>query len=424
MPPGQGKSKSAARRRARRERGGIQAKDNGKMVSVKTSGPTTNVLLQKKSAGRRTMGNSLMSKMSVPGELFLKSSFASPDFAQQNKFMGIPDNIANPILPVSFTHTSDLGIFVKQCDFDWPMKPAQRLAVIQLPIPGMAFYLAQSDNNGNFGSGERAVRGVSYEQYAALFGQPYDFNVDKMSSMNFACDKFRISANALELVCTSNAMTWQGSIRCFRLPVTMTTSGAAYDTGVFEKSSGTNIVSNIYLEGLQGVRSTTVPAFVSPSNLGAYMVGVNMEARFQEQPIQILAANVITGKISQDFVIYGQFPGFSELTTNVMMLEGTSTQTVPTNFQIRTWQSVEVMPTTSGGGLSEYSSLLPILSIPSPELDPVALMVYKEVAERLPIAVTYEENEGFWDDVMGVIKTVGSVAGTVAQIAGILGALL
>lgn len=401
-------------------------KGYGKSQAISTSGPTSNVLLERSSAGNRMMGRTLprgiYSKLSVPGELFLKSAFASPDFAQQNKFQGIPDNIGNAIVPISLTLTSDLGPMVRSVGFDWPLTDvSQRLAIVQLPVPGMALYLAQSAPNGEWLSTNQDLRGISYDQYNALFGQKYDYKTSEVRENDYALDKFRMSTNALELVCTSNAMNWAGSLRCFRIPVVQTVT-AAYDYNVNSLATG-SLIGTVGLDGLQAVKSKSTPAFLSPANLGAYMVGLNIDARFTENPIIPLCANIRTGTESQAFVVRGNFPGFSELTTSVIILEGTLYKGEQTAFSVRTWQSMEAVP-TFGDGSEDYSSLLPILSIPSPQLDAVALMVYKEIAERLPIAVTYAENEGFWDDVLDIIKTIGSVAGTVAQIAGFIGALV
>lgn len=101
--------------------------------------------------------------------------------------------------------------------------------------------------------------------------------------------------------------------------------------------------------------------------------------------------------------------GWGDLECNVIIFESIQ----DTKFTIRTWQTLEAVPNSN-------SSLVYILAKSSPAADPVALALYRELVNQLPVAVTYFENDTFWKRLLSVVSRIG---GALSVIPGPWGAL-
>lgn len=424
-PPGQGMSKNAKRRRKNKLLGVNGAGTAPTGVPVSTSAPA-NVYGSKRQRDFNKQGrggNMRLPKVTEDGELFLKCAFASPDFAEQNRFKGIPDSVGVDIVPYSTVFTGDLGAAILRGGGTWPTTDDGTItAIVQLPVPGVAFYFAQSNPTGTFAT-RTYLRPVFYDDFASMFNAPIGENGQIMGPSDRTFDRFRIACNALELVCTSNSTRWSGSIRCQKLNVTVKSCNA-YDVLDVNLDDATPLVMTVCHEGLQGIASTSTPNFLAPANLGAYMVATSIDGKtFPVTDVLNYAADMENGSQNTNFIIKNRIPGFSSLTTNVMLLEGTNAGNLVTNFSVRTWQSSELIPTTSTGNDTFHSNMLTKVAIPSPELDAMALMIYNDLQKKIPIAVTYAENATFWETVKKIAGTAMTVASTVASIAKIISML-
>lgn len=416
-PAGQGQSKSAKRRRNRRNNQVDQRSSIRGMIPITTSSPTANDLFARPS--RKTMGSRInMPQMSEAGSSFLKSVFAAPDFAGQGAFLGIPDDISSIVCPYRHILTGDfwtiLGIYGNSND----LIECNTVAIIQPPTPGYAFWFAPL-KPGQIVNPTTIFHGVPYDDFKSLFGND-PLVLPPTYDVNEQVTDFRCAGNSFELICTSNAFQWRGSIRAFKLKLQYA------DTGLYAPDSTVpTFQTTKAVTGIEGVNATSAAAFVTPANLGVYMTAVNTEATFMSSSIPDKMWNINGNSASAYGIFEGIFTGFGTLETNVILLENIKVADqepnpeVATLFQIRSWSMNEYKP--------QPSSLLYRSAHPSPPLDTTALNVYRSVVADLPVAVTYFENDSFWKRLMNTLGKIGgwlsNVPGPVGLISGGVGTL-
>lgn len=321
--------------------------------------------------------------ISEAGMEFLKSTFAAPDFAGQGAFQGIPDDRTGLCLPTRHVLMKDLYTLIPQ-----PTEKENTI-IIQPPTPGMAFWWANVDRNVGV-TANTVFLAVHYDDFAMLFTSEPHTNPANVKDINSNVNEFRMAGASMELVCTSNAFYWSGSIRCFKLKLKLS------DNAVY--TSGTNGYAKT-ITGLEGVNSTSTSTFITPANLGAYMSAVDSESSFRSHDIPDKVLGLNTGSASAFGIFEDWFTGFGDLETNVMVLENIVNSQGTTNFTVRCWQTLEYtpLPTTFINSAKRQS----------PPKDEVAMHVYRQAVSMLPVAVTYADNANFFTRLLGVIGKVG-----------------
>lgn len=316
-------------------------------------------------------------KLSHDGLCFLKCAFAQPDFAGVSD-KGVPDGKVGKTLLKSFRHNQSIVV-----------GPGRRQIILQAPVPGMVAY-STTLGAGDDITAATVFTGLEYDGYQGLFPD----NASAVGALN--ADKvntFRIVANSIELVPTTNQMSWFGSIRAFKLMLNTAMNNV----------TATSV--NTTLTGLQGVNSTSVDQFVTPSNLGVFMNAYNKNREWSTNPIWEATTQLPTSVLGSAYTYgmlrpansNGSIPGFANnFETSVIIIDNPSD--IPQSFILRGWQCTEFAPVVNSE-LYSYASELAAL-------DPNALFVYSELTKVLPIAVSYYDNAGFWDTVSSWIKKI------------------
>lgn len=410
---GQGNSKSARRRRAKKLQTGqngaasMQLERSYGAQPVFTSGAVSQTLFTRKN--RSNIGAGIqMGKMTDAGLKFLKSTFAAPDFAGQGTFDGIPDDKTYSVAP--YRHILAADLFALLGIMNVPL--GQKLVLVQLPTPGVAFWWAVVTTGV---TPTTIFTPVAYDQFDSLFGQPAISGPAPPVDVNRNVNAFRMAGNSIELICTSNSTQWSGSIRALKGNCSLSTSSNLYSPD----GSWANFETTTQIVGLENANSTGAASFIAPSNLGVFMTAVNKEVIFNSHEIPDSMGS-LNGNNPYTFgVLSGIFTGFGDLETNFVILEGTSSPAYQTQFSVRCWQTVEYVP-VNGTIIYNMSSI-------SPRCDPVALELYRAVVADLPVAVTYFENDSFWKRLLSWTGKIGNalagLPGPYGLIAGGVGGL-
>lgn len=339
-----------------------------------------------------------MGKLTDAGTSFLKSAFASPDSAGQGSFLGIPDDVSYEVVPYRHILTGDLWTLLGGSP-----GPTDRVCIVQPPIPGVAFYYAILASG--FGvTPLTPFKAITYDDFSSLFNITPTGNADQL------VNSFRFAGNTIELICTSNATQWFGSVRAFKGKLSHGTS-AQYTTVATQRLSES-------ITGMEFVNATAAATYTAPSNLGVYMSAVNTEVIFKEGTIPDFVNDINQGDVDAFAQFLGRFTGLGDLETNCIWLEGvTSTSTgisAPTNFAVRAWSAIEYIPV--------QGTLIAKMAHPSPAKDVAALEIYRAVVRELPVAVSYFNNDSFWQKLLGIINKVtgfaSAIPGPIGMIAG------
>jgi hypothetical protein len=247
-------------------------------------------------------------------------------------------------------------------------------------------------------------------------------------AMNF--NAFRYAANAFELTCTSNPMTWNGSITAWKTPVkqvvnqiTKQSTFDVYNTAVPPVKTGTTtVLSNVAdtnLSGLDGVFAVPVNAKPFKFYDGCYLMATNKGIDFPFSPIMEGMDRLPTQDpggttaINMDGVLAGPYLGCGNMDALVIRVVQ-PTATVVNSGLIQCWACVEYVVSAD----SQYYQG----ARTGPKRDPLALAYYAKVASSLPTAVRQEDNAGFWEWVLRVIKGTAKTLSYMPGSTGMIGA--
>jgi len=322
---------------------------------------------------------------STPGGLgFLKCAFAAPDF-NFDMSGGVPDTFTGRTL-VKRTHFT-IGT---------SNSTTQDVYIVVMPTPGVAAWIGAN----NVGA---VVPGATGVQLAPL-GNTTDFQnmfpgfAAGVSGEADNFTSFRYVSTGIELVSTSNSMTWAGSISCWKAPIT----SGDFLVGQWSKRPNIEGTASINLGNNQDV-------FVGASNQGVYSVAASRTDKWEFTPItvdgqQSMARSATNPDTSQFFYLNSQFVGLGDLESIIIKIPPTA---VLNNFVIRTWACIEYQPNTSSN-LYEYSRA-------SPLHDPLALETYARMVMTMPIAVPVYMNAGFWEM---LLKGLAQFSGALSVLPG------
>jgi hypothetical protein len=311
-------------------------------------------------AGNRRGGNLMRNlAMTDEGLAFLKCAFAAPDF-ESDQVAGVPDMYSGRTITKKHRNLMTLQA---AAGFDY--------FYLVLPTPGVAFW-ACALPAGTFPGQTTVWNPIYYPDTATLFppGNQEAINIER----------FRIISNCFEMICTSNATQWNGSLTSWKFPVTLV---ADQDTAV----SGTNLMT-YSIKGLQSAGSVGPNNFCTPSNMGVYLHGCHADPMWNFNPIYTglsqIPQNIIAGDYGQ---LSGRIIGFGNMEAMI-----TKISAYGTSFTIKSWSCVEYMVNTSSS-LYDFTRT-------SPEYDPVALMSYRHICTALPVAVNFFQNDNMWQRIL------------------------
>lgn len=333
---------------------------------------------------RRVLAKVITNRLSHPkltpeGMAFLKCAFAPPDFANSS-IRGVPDKFEGRSL-------------VKKHRLISPTTVAASVDTyyILAPVPGMAFFRATVAANSPI-LPSTVFTGVPYSDFQQLFS---------LTEGRDAADivtKFRFVSNHFELVPTVNAMTWTGNVQSWKMPLSIQVRT------ILGASSANNLYS---VSGLNGCNSTQSDQYTGPFNLGVYTAAYSTGSQFTFNPIienQLSLPNSIAAgdfgqlNTTQNFCIPGLDSQFDSLVVKISGVGDNATNTAI----IKTWACVEyqVLPNTT---LYEYTSISPC--------DELAIQIYKQIINELPVGVAFVDNENFWRRVLDIIRrTTGALS--------------
>lgn len=337
---------------------------------------------------------------------FLKAVFAAPDFQNQGTFAGIPDEAAPDV--VAYRHLRVAPLDMRELDELFNM-----FVIVQLPVPGIAFFTAAI--NPHVGVAPDTIfHPVLFDDCKDLFTDLSDVGGNHGRHVADKITAFREAGRALELICTSNQMTWKGSIRAFKLNIKATTGDST--------SSLSSTVPKV-ISGLDGINSNSQAQYVAPANLGCYMMAGKNDVKFN---VQDIVEKWIGPNSAQDGTVglfSSLFSGFGDLEANVMIIEDnydTVNRRPFSTFQTRAWAIAEYMPVPN--------TPLAKAARKSPKHDVVAMAAYQRILQEMPVAVTYYENAKFWDTILKLLKGgVGiakNIPGPYGAIAGGVGTVI
>jgi hypothetical protein len=362
--------------------------------------------LRRPNGGRRRARRSARVALSKAGINFLKCAYASPDFAI-DPGMGIPDNYDNLALMRK-------DVFTNSFNFKAADTTGTDTWILLMPTPGIAYWVATTVG-GEFPKQDTKWSPVFNVSFNTLFGKPTDQTVDTPLDpveRGNNVTKFRYASNVLEITPTSNFTQFAGSITVWKLPVALIDGAQTFGSGTSQTSRLQKAL--VGLEGLSRVAPDNKPfKFLD----GAYSMAVNTESEWPFEPILSGVTRIPgLGQGSTTNSTFGQFDGdfvgFGHLQTVVMRVS--SPDKAINSAIIKTWSCIEYQP-NPGSAFYEFAGT-------SPEIDPVALKLYRDIALKIPVAVTVADNDSFWSDrVMPVIRNflkVGRIVGTVVPQVG------
>lgn len=302
--------------------------------------------------------------------------------------------------------------------------------ILVMPTPGVAYWSCTVPV-GQFPT-QSTVWTPSYNgSFTTLFGtatnQAVDAPVDPVERGKNVTN-FRYASNVCEITPTSNYTQFAGSITVWKVPITMCDSVQTTGTGAAQVSSVQK--SLVGVEGLTRVSPDNKPfKFLD----GAFSMAVNTQPDWQFSPILSGVTRIPSvGQSATTNTTWGQFQGdFVGCGTLQSLVYRVSTPTGAVNAAIiKVWSCVEYQP-TPGSPFYEFAGT-------TPPFDPLALKLYRDIALKIPVAVTVMENDGFWSDrvmpalkasmnalriVGGVVPQVGAAMTGIDALAGLFGML-
>lgn len=302
--------------------------------------------------------------------------------------------------------------------------------ILVMPTPGVAYWSCTVPV-GTFPTQSTVWTPTHNASFTTLFGtatdQAVDAPVDPVER-GTNVTKFRYASNVCEITPTSNFTQFAGSITVWKVPITVLDSVQTTGTGAAQVSTVQK--SLVGVEGLTRVSPDNKPfKFLD----GAFSMAVNTQPDWDFSPILSGVTRIPSiGQNAATNTTWGQFQGdFIGLGSLQSLVFRVSTPTGAVNASIiKVWSCVEYQP-SPGSAFYEFAGT-------TPTFDPLALKLYRDIALKIPVAVTVMENEGFWSDkvmpalkaslnalriVGGVVPQVGAAMTGIDALAGLFGML-
>jgi hypothetical protein len=193
-------------------------------------------------------------------------------------------------------------------------------------------------------------------------------------------------------------MVWSGNIQAFKIPVqfidrppSVPTTGDIRDqyaiTGLDGSNGGSmsNMYTGQFIMGLYTACYSSNPDFLFTSIL----------ENFVSPTMPLSVGNSDFGQLNFGATGAGAFPGLDNgFESMCIKISGVS---ATESCIIKTWACVEyqVLPTSV---LYAFIALSPC--------DELAMKLYREIILELPVGVPFDQNDGFWKRVLGIINTI------------------
>lgn len=310
--------------------------------------------------------------VSAEGLAFLKCAFAPPDF-QASRINGVPDNFEGQSLVKKHR-------LIQATTFE----ANQDTYFILAPAPGIAYWWVSVAAGTPILETTEFV-GVPYSDLQSLFGS--DTTGKQAADI---ITKYRFVSNHFEMVPTTNAMSWTGTVQAFKIMLT---------TPLAQGAAAGDLLN---LTGLQGCNNTNANQYTGPFNLGVYAGAYNQASTFEfqniieNQPNLPRTLEVANGDFGQ---LRGApyVPGLdNQFETMCVKVSGVGANTNDTAI-IKTWACVEYI-INPGSGLYEYTTFSP--------KDENAMAIYRKIIQELPVGVCYLDNANFWKRVLDIIRSI------------------
>lgn len=389
--------------RNRRKRARKRARANGVMptnaVQVSPAIPVQNVLMPQPlgtSTGRNNMVRQRLNRVPIKsltpeGIRFLKCAFSAADFDGTGTY-GVPDRFSGK--SSAFKHR-----YVNSYNFSANVDTYFLL----VPVPGFAYFYT-TVAAGTPILANTVWKGVKYSDYDSLFLS----NPTVAYNANSIVQKFRFVSNHFELVPTTNAQSWTGSVQAYKLPVQ------------FQLEENSAIVAtNWGVSGLEGCNANNADMYSGPYNLGTYVGAYNKGSEAWEFNQVIDGLLAVPAVLSPyDFCQLdgggAALPGFDNAFETVCIKVSGVGANTSNSAILKTWACVEYQFTP---GSAMYS----MQNLKCME-DKVALDLYRRIIMELPTGVSYYDNANFWQRVLSIIKGISGalsfVPGPYGMVAG------
>lgn len=314
-------------------------------------------------------------RITPPGNAFLKCAFAPPDFAN-NDVGGVPDDfqgkslVKRHKLVVAETNAANTDYYY-----------------LLLPTPGYAYWVAAVPA-GTPINATTTFKGVQYSDFSSMFGSSSSSTADVVN-------RFRFVSNHIELIPTTNQMTWTGSIQTFKFPVKI----------IIRPDAGSSL-NNRSVTGLQSCNSNIADQYSGPFNLGVYAAAYNTGADFDFSDVFENVTNVpeapatTLGDFGQLVVTGGGLTGMDDNFDSVLVKISGAGNNANNSYLLKTWSCVEYQ-VLANASLYEYQRTSPC--------DKLAVEIYRKVINELPVAVSFIDNEGFWRRVLDIVRRITSI---------------
>jgi hypothetical protein len=294
------------------------------------------------------------------GMKFLQAAFGAPDF-QSESADGIPDAFSGRVLVKRQRWIQSIQT-----------SSSKDIYIALLPTPGVPFWIGDI----NAGVTPQPVSNP-ISLYPQLDTTAFN-NAFPGTNEDNNFSSFRYIGQSIELVCTSNQMTWQGSIQLWK--------GSPHITWGAIPGAGSQVAQDI--SGTQNIIPSS-DCYLGSADRGVYSVCTQDQPDWEFTPIVVNSQTAFKNGEDPDpnnlFYLQGNFVGFGNLNSIFIKLPATS-QT--TTYQVRTWADIEYQV--------NVSSLSYEFARASPGPDPMALEAYREASKKMPIAVIQEQNAGFF----------------------------
>lgn len=339
------------------------------MPGVSTSGKGNRQIV----ISRELKASLNLNKVTPEGVKFLKCAFSAPDFDGSGTY-GVPDEYCGKSIAIKHRLTTGSS-FATGSDY----------YILLLPIPGYSYFYAQTTAGVPPGA-TTLWTGVIYSDFQSLYGG------GNTGDEAFNVTKFRYVSQHLEIISTTNANNWSGSIQSWKLPVQV----------MFGDNSAFT-ASRRQISGLNGTAANDQDMYTGGFNLGVYTGAYNKGSTdwafsstwnnvFEIPNVPLLASD--WGQVIAQTGYY--LPGFdNNFETTCIKVSGIS----GTNSAIlRTWACVEYQ-FVPGTMMYEMQNL-------KFTCDKRALELYRYIVMNLPAGVSAFDNANFWSRVLAIIKQV------------------
>jgi hypothetical protein len=388
-----------------RRRVGVGRRNAGVQV-LAVRGPVAPVPARRARRNRARNMNRMMSGLTHDGMCFLKCATAQPDF----------DNTGSKGVPDYYSGRSLTKLHAMNTSVTFPA--GQDTYIIVPPVPGIGYWIL-SGVSGPGIVGQFVA--TPFSDYVSMF-TPTSFLTGAIgtSSSTLNVDSFRVISLAAELQPTVNEMNWAGTIAVAKFPLRLsqvlgTASGATTaSTGDNALITGIAALEYALINGFAG------QLYTAPFNQGMYTASFNRQSTFEfkdvggtivtnntapfpgpQQPTITSDSSLVTFGLpiisTSATSNIGLWTGMDDLDSIILRVSVPSGGPSMTGI-IKTWQCTEYVP-NPGSAMYEFSG-------EAAQYDPLALQAYKRIACQLPVAVSYYDNDNFWDRVAKLIEGV------------------